>query len=387
VLYATTVTTAASGTGTIVWNSQTIHAKTIGPGASGAFVHSGTGTLTVDIAAGTLDLGTSDNGITVDVAANVTIGDSFRCHAFDGSSGVITGAGKTITVGSGGLDWGAATLNAPGTLNVTVAEASPTALKTSHLVANRLGTLTVNAAATSTGSIFCQKFAGTGALTLGSAMYVRPAANDFWTNTETVLGGSAVSLMYAVAASHSNTADISIGGTNGCNIQTDGAATYTLTQSGALSVAGALVVSGIDAGGKTVLAMGGDLTVGGIVELGAAGGMSGGITMSSGTANSFGGTVSAAACSDNNNLALGGLAILASTLTGTGITVTTQGDGRIDCGGTGRVTAVTAAGRRLVVHRAVDSGGDPVRSWNGDGCTNVRFLGRRVIGNRLRAVA
>ena len=99
------------------------------------------------------------------------------------------------------------------------------------------------------------------------------------------------------------------------------------------------------------------------------------------------GPITAVGAVTTHELNLGGRTRLAGSFTGTGIVVTVSGDGRIDCGGTGRVTAVTATGRRLVVHRAVDSGGDPVRSWNGDGCTNVRFLGRRVIGDRFRPVA
>jgi len=73
----------------------------------------------------------------------------------------------------------------------------------------------------------------------------------------------------------------------------------------------------------------------------------------------------------------------ANTWTGTtGGAVTHAGGAEIDCLGKGRVTALdaSAAAQRIVVRRAVNSAGMPMRSWNGDGCTNVRFLGRKVIG-------
>jgi uncharacterized protein (DUF2345 family) len=79
-----------------------------------------------------------------------------------------------------------------------------------------------------------------------------------------------------------------------------------------------------------------------------------------------------------------------NTWTGTsGGAVTHAGGAEIDCLGTGRVTDLdaSAAAHRVVVRRAVDDSGNPVRSWNGDSCTNVRFLGRREIGGRLRAAA
>ena len=69
-------------------------------------------------------------------------------------------------------------------------------------------------------------------------------------------------------------------------------------------------------------------------------------------------------------------------MTGTGVTVTPTHEGVIDCQGAGVVEKVTVTGRRLVVRRAVDAAGMPLRSWQGgDTNVNVRFLGRKVIGN------
>jgi len=100
-------------------------------------------------------------------------------------------------------------------------------------------------------------------------------------------------------------------------------------------------------------------------------------------------------CTISGNVTLAGIATdfgsarinTPATIDMTDATSITNTGAQIDCNGVGRVTAAAVTGQRLVVHRAVDASGNLIRSWNGDGCTNVRFLGRRVIGDRLRAVA
>ena len=76
-----------------------------------------------------------------------------------------------------------------------------------------------------------------------------------------------------------------------------------------------------------------------------------------------------------------GRCIFTGTFTGTGVTVTPTYEGQIDCQGVGVITNVTSTGRRLVVRRAVTAAGLPLRSWQGGTSNvNVRFLGRKVIG-------
>ncbi len=72
----------------------------------------------------------------------------------------------------------------------------------------------------------------------------------------------------------------------------------------------------------------------------------------------------------------------AGVMDGTNATaVEHAGGSEIDCLGTGRVTALdaSAALARLVVRRAVDGAGMPLRGWEQDSCTNVRFLGQKII--------
>ena len=117
-----------------------------------------------------------------------------------------------------------------------------------------------------------------------------------------------------------------------------------------------------------------------VVIVGREGGASGATVILGAGPHSIASIARGDAANVGNALTLGGRILLSGTFTGTGIAVTPTGEGQVDCRGVGRVTAVTATGRRLVVRSAVDASGNPVRLWNGDGSTNVMFKGRKVIG-------
>jgi len=308
--------------------------------------YSSAGTIVVDVA-GTLDLGTTvANEQTVDIAAGagtVTIGNDFLCDGLDASSGSIAGGGKTITVGSGGLDWGAATLDAAGTLNVEVAAGETTiVLKTSDAVASRLGTLTVSGTATASGVLYASKFAGAGILHLnGQNLLVRTTSNDFWTFSGTLDGTGAVAFPYYEESSIENNTAITIGGTIDVTVCPGGNG-VTVTQKAALSVGGILYVRTLSgtAGHVGMLIMSGaPLTVTGNTLLGLTD-RAGGLTLAGGQANTFGGTIARNGEATANTLTLAGRVAFGGNVTLAGMTAD-FGTARIDTGAVA-ITGTTA---------------------------------------------
>jgi len=373
--------------------------------------------------AGTLDLGTTAaNAIAVTVSASTTIGNSFACGTFNPTAGTLTGAGKTITVGAGGfipsgtntiagtlsvdLSAGvgtgvytqtAGTIGSGATLNVITGTGAVTftaltrtgTLNVTHNAASgslawdsttaQISKLTINAGmkTTLTGGARVLSFAGSGELATGGTWFFLygVASIDFWTFTGTVTGTGTVKIYFL--ADISNAAAITLANTSVTNIL---GANTTLALAGKITTAGAFSLAGSSGSAVGTVACNGGSSFGGAVTLGS-GTTNGVLTLASGQVHTFASTIARADTGTANALKLGGRVILGGTFTGTGITVTQAGDGQIDCQGTGVVAKVTATGNRLVVRRAVDAAGMPLRSWNGgDTNVNVRFLGRKVIG-------
>jgi len=131
--------------------------------------------LTMD-STGTLNLGNA-TAANLEVYINgtaTTLGASFSCYSFKstGATPVLTGAGKTVTVGAGGLAQGGMTLAVAADLNVTVAESCNVSWPTA---ASLLGTLNVatGKTATQTESVALRSKTGDG--TLASA-----AQTTYW---------------------------------------------------------------------------------------------------------------------------------------------------------------------------------------------------------------
>jgi len=339
-----------------------------------AVTHSNTtdAVLTCD-QAGTLDLGTTTaNSIAVTNTAAVTIGNSFACGGFN-VQGNVTGGGFTITVGAGGFTYTSGTLTP--SLDITVGATTTVAVWNN--AANKFRTLTANASTTLSGHVRCKAVAGSGAIVTasGKSLLLSPAANDFWTYTGALSGAGFVQI--SLPSDLSNTV-ASIATSNVALYVSSGvgATALTLTANAVSTGTAALTVDGSAGtiGGLSVA----NLTSGAITLGGAA--TSGVLTLRPGVhvitgALSKSGTGTANAFNPQGRIYLGG------TFTGTGIVVTPSQEGAIDCQGVGKVTAVVASGNRLVVRRAIHSStGIPLRSWEADGCTNTRFLGRRTIG-------
>ena len=248
---------------------------------------------------------------------------------------------------------------------------------------SRLHKLTVNEGATLTlaGDTKLINFVLDGTLALNAqtlSFYL--AGNDWWTQTGSV-GGNGTVIFYASADGCSNAGAIDVGSGELRVAATAAARTLTFSD----NITCGILQAGEGSGGGTITAIvNGALTASSVVfGKAAVADCAGVLTLASSQVHRVTGAIARHATNTSEAHAFNpqGRVILGGTFTGTGITVTPTSEGMIDAGGFGRVTAVTSTGRRLVVRRAVNAAGMPLRSFNADGCTNVMFRGRKVIGN------
>ena len=355
---------------------------------------------------------------TLDIQDDTTLADDFACGTFSMGANV-AGASKTLTVGAGGFAMTAGTLS--GTLTVDLSAAAGAYTQTAGTIGagavlsvivgdsgwtstaltnsgNFYLTVPVGKTVTSPWTIaavlpsprltvdgtwnpsattYARTLAGAG--TVGGAnlvTFLQPGENNFWTFTGTF---SPATLRIAINSDRSNAAAINTGATN---VTVDSSDNYTMTLTGGFSTTGSMTVKATADNKTTTVVSGGRVSAGSIV-LGNTLGTNrcGVLTLPSGFVHVCSGTVAVAGTGTANALNLQGRLILGGTFTGTDIIVTPTYEGQVDCGGVGKVTAVTATGRRLIVRSAVHSTtGIPLRGWQDDSCVNVMFKGRKVIG-------
>jgi len=409
-----------ASTAAVSWNTGEIFGGFNAAGYSVAHTLTTGADLVCDVA-GTLDLGTTTaNSIAITtLTAAVTIGNSFACGTLSTGANV-AGASKTITVGAGGytmtngtlsgtltvdlsagagayvqtngtiatgailnvttgtgaITYTALTKTGTGAINITMADNANIAWASAD--ASRIDTLTINMgkAATQTATVVFSKLAGPGTLTAGAQRsdWLPSAAGD-WDFTGTTTGTHATGFI-----AKPQTTPLTI--TNAVNIGSR-RFQFSATQSQTLTIPGLtcgnLNVASNHANNTGTLIITGNSS-GAAISLGTGTLQYGVLTFGSGFVHRWTGAIAYGGTGTANALNPQGRCIFTGTFTGTGITCTPTSEGAIDCGGFGRVTAVTSTGRRLVVRRAKDASGNPVRLWNGDGCTNVMFKGRKVIG-------
>ncbi|HUX00835.1 MAG TPA: hypothetical protein VMY35_07630 [Phycisphaerae bacterium] len=381
-------------------------------------------TLTCD-QAGDLELGGDATGLAVTISAAVDLdgdmdiyslamGANVTCAAarattvgaggFEMTAGILTGeldvdlsaaagagaytqtdgtiaadAVLNVTTGTGGFTYAAGTLT--GNIDITTGAATTTAVW--DTTTNKFRTLTINASITPSGKIRCKALAGAAAIVTDTNKDIRlyPIANDFWTYTGTLSGAGGATIGLPASRSNSDAIELSNSPLIVFTEITSGTTTLTAgtvsTGTGALSVYAAAGANPVTVAGLSTSALTCSTVALGNPSLTNQGGS---LTLRPGVHVVTSTIARGAVATTNNVFNPQGRVILGGTMTGTGIVVTPTYEGEIDCGGTARVTAVTSTGRRLVVRRAVDAAGAPVRSWNGDSCTNVRFLGRKKIG-------
>ena len=299
---------------------------------------------------------------------------SAAAGAYDQTDGEIAAAAVlNVTTGSGGFSFAA--LTRTGTLNITMAEDANIEWNT-YSASALISSLTVNATATLTANTMTKALHGSGeiATTIKRLVCYYVDTNNFWTFTGTVTGNGPVTIFASTGVS--NAAAITLAQTGETLFESGD----TIALASKLTTAGALKIEGPGGVAVCTLECNGGTQVGGACTLGKTT-KSGVLTLGPNRVHTFASTIAMSGTGTANAFNPRGRVILGGTMTGTGIVVTPTYEGVIDCFGAGRVTAVTATGRRLVVRRAVDASGNPVRSWNGDGCTNVRFLGRRLVGS------
>ena len=310
---------------------------------------------------------------TTTLTGTFTVNLSAGAGAYTQTAGTIAAdAVLNVTTGSGGFTYTA--LTQTGTINITAAATSTTA-KWGVTPGSCLNNLTINSGVTLTqsGNLGLIKLSGSGTLAGAWITYWRPVAATDWAHTGTMSGTGAFSPFPATiplvinAAVNTGTRPVSM----------TGVGSHDLTLSG-LSCTALTVYSGT-ADGTHILRILGNSS-GTSITLGTSTNKYGVLTFGSGFVHRWTGAIAYGGTGTANALNLQGHCIFTGTFTGTGIVVTPTYEGQIDCGGFGRVTAVTSTGRRLIVRRAKDASGNPVRAWNGDGSTNVMYKGRKVIG-------
>ena len=381
--------------------------------------------LVCDVA-GTLDLGTTTaNSIVVTNTAAVTIGNSFACGTFSMGANV-AGASKTLTVGAGGFAMTAGTLSGTltvnlsagagaytqtdgtiaadavlnvtagsggitftditktGTLNVTLpVGVTTTTFDWDSITTKTIDALTINGTCTFSGVTTCKKtLAGSGTVNLAANnlyLYYPPASN-FITFDGSMTATTGGFTLYIGGGDVTNAAEINFGSVGFWLISNTNA--RTLTATGGLTCGTLQVQSPNAVGNWTSLVIGTGASLSCTnVTLGYAGDRSGRLTLGSGGVHTISGDIIIAGTGTANALNLQGRLNLGGTFTGTDIIVTPTYEGQVDCGGVGKVTAVTSTGRRLIVRSAVHSTtGIPLRGWQDDSCVNVMFKGRKVIG-------
>jgi len=311
------------------------------------------------------------------ISGTLTVGLSAAAGAYVQTNGTIaTGAILNVTTGTGAITYTALTKTGTGAINVTIGDNVNIGWASAD--ASRIDTLTINTGrnATQTGTVVFSKLAGPGTLTAGAQRsdWLPSAAGD-WAFTGTTTGTHAQGVRVSP-----QTTPLTI--TNAVNI---GSRVFNLyaTQSKTLTIPGLacgdLAVNSVNADQTGTLILTGNSS-GAAIALGAGTNRYGIVTFGSGFVHRWTGAIAYGGTGTANALNPQGRCIFTGTFTGTGIVVTPTYEGQIDCGGFGRVTAVTSTGRRLIVRRAKDASGNPVRAWNGDGSTNVMYKGRKVIG-------
>ena len=356
----------------------------------------GTPTLVCDVA-GTLNLGTPDpvanaNGIVVTIASNTTIGSNFACGGMVKTSGVITGGGKTISVGEGGLTGSGCTLNAAGSLTFSLT-ASGNVTWASNVAAPILN-IASGVTATETATGYWGGLTGSGTWAVNSQLiYIQyPATNNFWTFTGSMTrttGG--VKIVFNT--DRSNAAAINLGAATPVTVQSysgGGSLTATLTLNGGLTC-GPLVVTSTDIQGNwTSLTMGAgaNLTCT-TLTLGATTNRSGKVVLGSGT-HSISGAVAAAGSGNANAMTFGGKAVLGGNYNGDNI-ATTFSASAVVLASTNIAVSHTAskvvtnggadllgngAAKTLTITNVDATGGAALRLWNavdGGGNTNCQI--------------
>jgi len=292
---------------------------------------------------------------------------AISCTSFTMPGGTLTGSGAITVAGNisitGGTQSHTGTWTASGTAGSTINT-------TSYL--RKLTKLVLDGSYTANGEVDTKWFAGAGSLALGANAL---AVWENWTFTGTVTTTSTGFVRISDTASYTFASPINV--SVPLHLRPNG--NYVFTMGAAVSCT-ALTVSAYSTTvpGSVVLNGGSSL---GAVTMGEAAGTNriGSLTFGAGnhalTSITRAGTNTSAV-----TLSAGAILRASGTITGTGITVTNNG-GRINCDGTGRVTAVAVTGSRLCVYGARGGTlGTQVRGWNQDSCTNgVRHYPRRTI--------
>ena len=322
--------------------------------------------------------GGTGGSININCTGTYTLQNAISAYAFTMTAGTLVGGSQTVTLNGGDLTYTAGTLT--GDLNVTFAVSGSGNWDTA--AGSYLHLLTVDATQTLTldGNLDCKAVSAAGTVALGAnRLYIYPAANDFLTVTGSI-GGTGDLFVYPGATSRSNSGGIVLADSATLVVGFD-ADDKTITQSSDIEATSGntLQVYG-DASKYCHLILNGNLTGYPTIQLGnaASGTRQGRLTLGSGVYQI--GSLARVGTATGHQFNPGGHVRLSGTFDGTEITTTPTSEGQIDCLGTGRVTAVTSTGRRLVVRRAVDAAGMPLRAWQSDSCVNVMFKGRKVIG-------
>lgn len=383
--------THATGTVTLAGTSVAIvgltlnTAGTLAAGAGYTFTLSGAGafTNTASTITGTLN---------VDLSASTGV--------YTQTAGTIADGGiLNVTTGTGAITLTALTKTGTAKINITMAE---NATIKWALTVSPIDLLTINAGktGTQTGSVSFRGRAGLG--TLASGIFA-----DYWLPTTTahvcdgpITGTGAFNATIVISlvintildlgqkpfVGYGPAGDVTISGLTCANMTLApySAATFTLTINGNSS--GTTIVLGtVDAAdrlGVLILGVGTHTWSGNIARAGT--GTANALTAQAGAVVNASGYITLAGIAVDFGAGVriqvsGGKSVIGTSAT----SVAHAGGAEIDCQGTGKVTALdaSAAAQRLVVRRAVHSStGIPLRGWNDDSCTNVRFLGRRVIG-------
>jgi len=321
--------------------------------------------------------------ININCAGTWTLSNNISAYAFTQTLGTLVGGSRTLTLNGGDLLYTAGTLT--GDLNVTFAVSGNGNWDTSG---NKLNLVTVNAGQTLTMDVGLahKKLTVNGTLSIGGAYVLAtyPAANDSISmGAAGSVGRTGTGLWRVYSTSDiTNAGDIRITGT--LPVQIINATDDTFQLDGDLEAAAGntILIHGAE-GNYTGLTLNGNLTGYPTFNLGLAGSgtRTGRLTLGSGVYRIGSITRTATSTTTANQFNPKGHVILSGTMTGTGIVVTPTYEGMIDCGGFGSVTAVESIGRRLVIRRARHhTTGIPLRGWEDDSCSNVKFEGRLIIG-------
>ncbi len=402
-------TTAITGTGEIDWGSGTL--DILGRIEGTAITHTlcASGNSYTHDTATNLNLGyegSDTDALAITCTANATLTGNLRCGVLTFSPGALTIAGGTYTIRCAGLTVDVITvLTGIGAISVygnLVNSGSGGGALTHTGLFTQYGTGNLKWGFYGVNKPLAYAAAAGAAITLTGATYFKSAVIDpaaamaLGTNNFDIRGPvancaslqgtwtatSGYVIIESWTANATNAGIINIGSVKlWMNPVTNN---VTFTQSAPITC-GALEVSHFTAAKVATLAMsaGSRLTANAVVLGAAALDKSGVLDLSAGGSHSIASLARGNAANLANALTLGPARLnVSGTITGTGIAVTCTG-GRIDAQGTGRVTAVTATGPRLVVYRAIGAtAGKQLRGWNVDSCVNVRHYPRRIIGAR-----